>query len=549
MIKSARPRRALLAITALIVALIWFGPLDYRKLIKTDEGRYAEIAREMVASGDWLTPRSNDFKYFYKPPLQYWATATAFTVFGVNEWTARLWTAITGFLAILVTFATTRRLWNSEIAWTASAVLAGSLMWVALGHLATLDMGLASFVAIAIAALACAQRDDASIQSRRRWMLVAWASAALAVMSKGLIGVVLPAGGIGLYLVWSRDWRLIARLEWLSGGALFLLITAPWFIAVSMANPEFARFFFIHEHFERFLTKVHGRYEPPWYFIPILLAGLAPWTLALLHAVRAGWRVDQTVRFQPQRLLLAWIIAVLVFFSASSSKLPSYILPIFPAFAVLIALGIRAATARLRTAIWGSLALLGALLMASVPVINSAPRSDIPPALMASYGPWLMAAGVILIAGAIVAWWLDRSRGALTAVLAASLSALAAGQTAISGHERLSPVYSAYHVAEKLRPLLAPTTEVFAVDTYDHALPFYLGRTLTMVAYKDELAQAIAWEPEKFLVDYSAFTRAWLSAPSAAALMSPNEFKTFTDAGLPMRIVAQDVRRVIVMRP
>ena len=116
-------------------------------------------------------------------------------------------------------------------------------------------------------------------------MLFGWAACALAVLSKGLIGIVLPAGAVALYVLWQRDWRLLARLELGAGLALFLAIAAPWFIMVSLANHEFARFFFIHEHFERFLTKDHGRYQPWWYFLPLLALGAVPWTLALPGAL------------------------------------------------------------------------------------------------------------------------------------------------------------------------------------------------------------------------------------------------------------------------
>jgi len=124
-----------------VFAVVWFGSLDYRRLIDPDEGRYAEIAREMVASGDWLTPRLNDLKYFEKPPLQYWATAAAYVAFGEHHWTARLWSALTGFLGILCTIFAVGRLFNPVTGWIAGTVLASSLAWNLVGHINTLDMG------------------------------------------------------------------------------------------------------------------------------------------------------------------------------------------------------------------------------------------------------------------------------------------------------------------------------------------------------------------------------------------------------------------------
>src|SRR5947209_15751123 len=164
-------------------------------------------------------------------------------------------------------------------------------------------------------------------------MLLFWAACALAVLSKGLIGIVLPGAALFLYMLAKRDWSLIRRIRILPGLALFLLIAAPWFIAVSAANVEFPHFFFVQEHFERFTTHMHQRVHPAWFFIPVLAAGMAPWLVALGHAGAGALRR----RTDAELLLWIWALVVFVFFSASGSKLPPYILPIFPALAVLAA--------------------------------------------------------------------------------------------------------------------------------------------------------------------------------------------------------------------
>ena len=259
-----------------LLALLWFGTLAIRPLYKADESRYAEISREMVASGDWLTPRLNGFKYFEKPPLQYWATAVLFKVFGERDWVARLWTALLGFAGIALTFYAANRLFGAPIGSYAAAMLAGAPLYVVLGQVNTLDMGVTFFLSAAVFALAL---------GRPLWF---WIACALAVLSKGLIGIVLPLATVALYILLARDWTLVRRLRPLIGGTVFLLITAPWFIAVSMANPEFAHFFFVQEHFQRFTTQMHHRVQPAWYFVPVLAAGMAPWLVPLGHAaVRA----------------------------------------------------------------------------------------------------------------------------------------------------------------------------------------------------------------------------------------------------------------------
>src|SRR6266540_2744361 len=186
-------------------------------------------------------------------------------------------------------FWTGNRLFGPPIGLYGALVAASSAMYVLIGHFLSLDMALAFFMSASVFAIALAQRDESGDIERRRWMLLAWAAAALAVLSKGLVGIVLPAGAVVLYALIERDRERWARLHLFPGGLLFLAITAPWFVAVSLANPEFFRFFFIHEHVERFLTREHDRYEPLWYFVPVLLLGIVPWTVSLFPALWSAW--------------------------------------------------------------------------------------------------------------------------------------------------------------------------------------------------------------------------------------------------------------------
>lgn len=532
----------------LAFAAVWFSNLEYRKLVNPDEGRYAEIPREMVASGDWTTPRLNDIKYFEKPALQYWATATAYTLFGEHQWTARLWSALTGFLGVLMVFFTGRRLFGREAGWNAALVLASSLLWVLIGHVNTLDMGVSFFLSAAVCAFLLAQNDGVEARARGRWMLAAWTALALALLSKGLIGLVLPGAALVLYVLIERDWRLAGRLRLAAGTALLLALALPWFVAVSRANPEFFHFFFIHEHFERFLTKQHGRYQPPWYFIPVLLAGMLPWTVTLLDTLARAWKRDPQRRFQLQRFLLLWSAVVFVFFSISDSKLVSYILPIFPALALLI--GDRLTRIGARALAWQTLpaALAGIALLALLPGIERYASREVPVEMFRAYADWLIVAGVLLTAGAAgCAWlaWRGREKAAIALLAAAGL---VFAQLALSGHESLSQANSAYYIVQKIKPELKPGMPFYSVDTYDQSLQFYLRRTTTMVSYKDELGFGIAQEPGKFIPTVAQFEKTWDADSDALALMSPRTYDSLRAKGLPMRLVARDTRRVIVSR-
>jgi 4-amino-4-deoxy-L-arabinose transferase-like glycosyltransferase len=539
---SRRARYGLL----LIFTLIWFGNLDYRHLLKADEGRYAEISREMVATGDWLTPRLNGIKYFEKPPLQYWTTAAAYELFGENEWTARLWTALTGWLGVLLAFFTARRLWGEEAGLYAALVLGSCGLYVAVGHVNALDMGLSFFMALSLSGFLLSQSHAEDVPYRRRWMLVAWAAAALAVLSKGLIGMVLPGAVLVVYSLWARDWQIWKRLHLLPGLALFLAIAAPWFIAVSLANPEFPRFFFVHEHFERFLTEGHGRYEPWYDFIPILLVGILPWLIALFPALGRGWAADCGQRgFHPRHFLLIWAAVIFIFFSASSSKLPAYILPIFPALALLIGDYLSKAPPRsLAKQNALLLGLGGALVGVAAFKYQDWLADNASGSLHAAYADWLLAAAAVWLVGiaaAMIAAWFERRQAA---VLSLAAGGLLAAQLAVTGHETLAPSNSGYYFAQKIHPHLRDDTQFFCLGMYDQTLPFYLKRTCTLVGHPDELAFGLSQEPEKWIPDPAPFLAGLSQRRNALLVMTPETYGQVSAQGVRLRMLARDTRRV-----
>jgi 4-amino-4-deoxy-L-arabinose transferase-like glycosyltransferase len=292
-----------------------------------------------------------------------------------------------------------------------------------------------------------------------------------------------------------------------------------------------------------------------WYFVPVLFAGILPWIVGLFPALGRAWtRVPET-RFQPRRFLLLWCLVVFAFFSASDSKLASYILPIFPALALLVGIHLASASPRFALAQGVVAALFGiALAAASLWASANLPKTlvlletDLPPELVAGYLPWLTVGGIVLAAAGIASASLCGRRA--TAALTLALGGLAWVQIVLSGHETLAPAFSAYHVVQKIRDDVKPDIPFYVVDTFDHTLPFYLNRTVTMVGYKDELAQSIAWEPRKFLPDAAAFARAWQSDRDAFAMFNVNDFADFLkEHPVPTQIVARDPRRVIVRKP
>ncbi len=555
--KSLLLSRWMLAGLLLIFTLIWFSNIEERKLFRPDEGRYAEIAREMALSGDWITPRLNGLKYFEKPPLQYWATAAAFKLFGEHHWTARWWPVTTTFASVLLMFWVGRRLYGEAAGLAAAAALGGCTWFILNGHFNALDAGLSAFFSVALLSFLMAQRADATVLENRNWMLAVWAALALAVLSKGLIGVVLPGAVLALYLLVERDWRMLTRLHLGKGLAVLLLMTAPWFIAVSWSNEEFARFFFIHEHAERFLTPVHRREGVWWYFVPLLLLGAMPWTPFIALRLRAGWlREGGRGSLQPLRLALIWTGFTVVFFSLSHSKLPSYILPVFPALALFIGVQmLRMEEAVLSRVAWGLAIIGGALLfvvlLGNHYLVRLFSSQASPTEVVRNVAPWLLASIAVFTAGACAAAGLFQRQQVLAAILLLAFGSLGAGMLGMSGHDQLSRLYSAWHIVREIEATHGPLNQdipFYSIQMHDQTLPFYLRRPVILVQYIDEFALGLQAEPDKGIARVESWMIRWRDQTVGYAIMAPDNYQRLVAQDLPMRVLARDPRRVIVSR-
>ncbi|WP_071461779.1 ArnT family glycosyltransferase [Polynucleobacter asymbioticus] len=546
---ALHPGKILLLV--IIYGLLLFGTLNYRHLIPSDEGRYAEMAREMLVTGDWVTPRYNGYQYFEKPPLQVWATAVTFQIFGIGDWQARLWTALTGFLTILAIGFTGARIYNARVGWLAAVVLASSPMWVISGHFNSLDMGLSAFLVGAVCSLLLAQTSH-NKSSSRNWMWACWFFMALATLSKGLIGVAIPAMVFIVYSFSAGDWKIWTRLRFFSGSILFLIVTAPWFVLVSIRNPVFLEFFFIHEHLQRFTQDAHSRTGPLYYFIPLLVIGLLPWVLQLPGALIQGWN-ERKPTFSITWLLVCWSVVIFAFFSVSQSKLPGYIIPIFPALALLIGnrlerlLGhtnVMPITWQLQALGFAALGCIGFFFLSA---IGKQARPDEIDAY-AQYVYWVIVALIALITFSLYAAWQCKRNG-LQSIVSFAAGFFLCATIAGTGHETLGRAVSGIDLANRIKNTIPEKVNFYSVRMLDHTMPFYLGHTMIMVEDPDELRFGVDQEPELWLPTLDAFIARWKEDQTAYAMMVPEQFVALQSLNLPMQEVDRDSRRVIVKHP
>jgi 4-amino-4-deoxy-L-arabinose transferase-like glycosyltransferase len=532
-----------------ISAIIWFALLGYRNLIEPDEGRYAEIPREMVASGDWVTPRLDGFKYFEKPALQYWTTAISYELFGESNVTARLWLALIGFLGAIWAGFVGARLFGLKVGNSAFIITLSSLLYVVGGHYLTLDMSVSVFMAMGIGSLALAQTNRSNPKNCRNWMLIGWASLALAVLSKGLIGLVLPGAAVVLYSIWQRDWQLWKYLHIGKGLIVFLAITVPWFVKVSLDNPEFAHFFFIHEHWDRYTTTIHHRNEPWYYFIPIFLLGSSPWVISSLKALFTPdfkWCASSEEGFNPLRFFWTYIIFVIVFFSLGDSKLHLYILPVFPFVAILAAHKV-VKTNSLQGERWVILFLSLFFLVGGI-IITRFASDNLPVFIWAEYRPWILAAALCYgLATVLLFRWRSKPYRVMGMV---GLLALLGAQCIIWGSGALGVSRSSKDIAAAIQAFSKEPLHVYAVEgSYPQSLPFYLNRKVLLVAYKGELAMGIDAEPKLWIPDAKAFAARWAKEKQAFAVFDNNDFPKYQQMGLPMKIIYTNPRRTVVVKP
>jgi 4-amino-4-deoxy-L-arabinose transferase-like glycosyltransferase len=510
--------RDLLLLTLAFGALFFFRLGSYPLTIP-DEGRYAAIPREMVASGDYVTPRLNGVVYFEKPPLVYWATAVCLKLFGPSEWSMRATPALFALAGVLLTYAAARRLHGREAGLLAAAVLGTSLLWFVIGRIMLLDMAVSVLMSATLLCFILGVREAPG--ARRRWLFYGlYASAALATLTKGLIGFLVTGAVMFLWLLIFNQWKRLRPLHLPSGIALFLLIAAPWHILAEQANETWAHRYFVYEHWQRFTTPAASRPGAWHYFIWIVLAGLIPWTgflwSAVRDAVRGGWAKKNEKA--DAWFFVVWIAFIFLFFTKSHSKLAPYILPIFPALAVVIggwlAQVLRAddGARRMRLGLGVFSFFCGLLALALCVVIAQPERVRMPPEQAITLQiPAFTMAGVLLLGG-ICTPWLAKVRGARAAVWGL-VGTMAGFYFVLMFAAPNIPKPGTKALAEIVVAKAKPGDRVLHYHEFFHDFTFYAQRVVDVVEFKGELEleeDAAARASGRFMAE-AEFRQLWAS--------------------------------------
>jgi 4-amino-4-deoxy-L-arabinose transferase-like glycosyltransferase len=522
-----------------------FLNLGSYSLKEPDEGRYAEIPREMVETGDYVVPRLNYVRYFEKPPLHYWVTALSYQTLGIGEWSFRIPNVLAALFCVLALYVSIRKWFNARTALASAVILLSSFGFFAMGRIITIDMLFTCLLFISLLAFYGYYRER-----RMGSFYLFYTCLALSTLAKGPVALILVGLTVLLFLVVERNFAFLRDLFRLKGLLLYGCITVPWFVAIALREKEFLWFFFVDQHFLRFLTTNHQRSGPPYYFIPVLLGGMFPWSLLIPRSIVALWRVKEL------RLFFIWSLVVFAFFSLSGSKLPPYILPAFPAISVILGYLFcnrwseripwagEIALYQLFFAVLGLTGLLAASgklpgLLDLTPKIIDILKETRGLSIVVS----ILSAGLFIL---FCAKNMRRFKTAFTGLVAFSLAIIVLLMLHAPVIDRLSSTKELAQLVSQRRA--GPEAVVVNYGSFEETLPFYTRGRVLIVSYQGELAMGATYPDTKELfLSPEAFVTLFHSDKQVLAVLKEPRLHSLRELGIrnPVLLGCQDGRCLI----
>lgn len=469
----------------LVICFLYLHELGAYHLIDPDEGRYHEIAREMIFTGDYITPHLNGVEYFEKPVLQYWITAFFMNIFGITEAAGRIFPALASIGTVCLTGILGAKIFDSwRTGLLAAGILATSVITIAVGSMNILDMGLTLWLTGTMVSYYFFKADG-----KKKYLYLFYVFMALAMLQKGLIAIVLPGLIIFILGIYYRNWRIWTEVLYWPAILLGLAVATPWFYFVAEANPDFMYFFFVHEHFLRFTTKIHQRFHPWWFFIPFLLLGFSPWT-GFFTSLFSKHSIVRSPKDKKEKdnvaFLMIWWLAIFVFFSISDSKLVPYIMPCFIPLAILLA-GSMARCDHLGKWLGGSLWVsFGWNIFFGVALVMADYfYKEVNYELFVSHSYPLLAITFMIPVIMFLAWkTFNRIRCTLTCTfIVACFAAVALQYFQVGIYDN----QTSYYVSQRIMTLKEKPDLIVNYKDYYHGTVFYTGERVALAEFKGEL--------------------------------------------------------------
>ena len=500
----------------LLSFIFFFHGIDAYSLKEPDEGRYAEIPREMVELHDYVVPHLDYARYFEKPPLFYWAVALSYKAFGVSEWSFRFPNALSALLCVLALYLAARSWLGRKVAFLSSVILMSSVGFFSMARIVTLDMFFSLWLFLSLLCFYEYYRERRPV-----FIYLFYVSMGLSTLTKGPVGILLVGATILIFLFFEKNLRFLRELKWLTGIAVYLIVIVPWIVAISLREREFLYFFVIDQNILRFLTTKHKRTGSLFYFLPVLFGGMLPWSFFIPRSFIKLWNKKEF------RLFIIWTMVVCAFFSVSKSKLPPYILPVFPAVSLVLGgfFGEKWKTKRPlpETAAY---IILFAILISSAFIYGNAAFASYVGAISADAvgimaGLKGFSVGLSVISAITMVFLLLRRFNAFSFLfpLFTFFSGIIVVMLTLNS-DIVDKINTTRHLSATIKNMKPAPEHVVNYLSFDETLPFYLRQKVLIAGYKGELEMGAAYEDSRHIfISESDFLRLLESgAPTVAVL-------------------------------